>query len=249
MSLLSGGIDSPVGAWYANKRGLHTDHIYFHAFPYTGDQVKEKVLSIARILARWTPKVTRVFVASTTKIQDAIAQGAREDLRIVLLRRSMYRIAAEVLRAREYQALITGESLGQVASQTPENLRCVEAVVPDVLVLRPLVGLDKREIVALARRIGTFETSVLPFQDCCSLFAPKHPETHASLAACEAAEASLGLTALEGESLAELEVHRSDRGAPFERLSEGLRRNPATNLSPKEEAVRLAAARDAGPQL
>jgi tRNA uracil 4-sulfurtransferase len=222
LNLLSGGIDSPVAAWRVLKRGLHADHVYFHAFPYTGDKVLEKVLTIARGLGRWTPNVLRVFVVSTTKIQDAIAAGAPQSFRIVLLRRSMYRLAEAIRKTREMKALVTGEALGQVASQTPENLLCVEAVVPETLVLRPLIGLDKREIIDQAQRIGTYETSVLPFEDCCSLFAPKAPEVSAKLRTCEKYEAKLDLGPLEQESLATLEVYKIDRGAPARLTTEGL---------------------------
>ncbi len=221
LNLLSGGIDSPVAAWYALKRGLHVDHLYFHAFPYTGDRVLQKVLTLGRALGRFCPDPARVFVASTTKIQDAIAGQPREDLRIVLLRRAMYRLARGVLRQHGHKALVTGESLGQVASQTPENLLCVEVVVPDVLVLRPLLGFDKREIVAVARRIGTFETSILPYQDCCSLFAPRRPATHASVERCLEAEAGLPLAELEAEALAGLETWRTSSGGPVEREGAG----------------------------
>lgn len=233
LNLLSGGIDSPIGGWFALKRGLHVDHVYFHAFPYTGDRVQEKVLSLARILGRWTPEPTRAFVVSTTKIQDAIATQPKEDLRIVLLRRAMYRLARGVLRARGYKALVTGESLGQVASQTPENLLCVESVVPDVLVLRPLVGFDKRDIIHLARKIGTFETSILPYQDCCSLFAPRHPATHASIERCLEAEEKLPLAELEAEALAGAEIWRSVGGGPTERLTE-----PLVTAPPEAEVPR-----------
>lgn len=222
--LLSGGIDSPVAAWHTLKRGMHTDGVYYHAFPYTGDQVREKVLTIAQLLSRWTPRPLRVMVPSTTKIQDTIAAGAPEPLRVVLLRRSMYRIAAAIAEARGYAALVTGEALGQVASQTPQNLLCVEAVVPRTLVLRPLVGFDKHEIIARAQAIRTFETSILPYQDCCSLFAPKRPATAASLTECEEAEAGLpALPELEAESLAELEVFKCTQGGAPERLGVGLK--------------------------
>jgi thiamine biosynthesis protein ThiI len=226
LNLLSGGIDSPVAAWHMLKRGLHCDHVYFHAFPYTGDKVLEKVLTIARALGRWTPNVLRVFVPSTTKIQDHIAAGAPESLRIVLLRRSMYRLADAIRAARGMAALVTGEAVGQVASQTPANLLAVEAVVPETLVLRPLVGFDKREIITRAEAIGTYETSILPFQDCCSLFAPRAPETKASLKACLKAEAKLDLAPLERESLAGLEVYKIDRGEPARKCDEGLLKAP-----------------------
>jgi len=222
LCLLSGGIDSPVAAWFTLKRGLKVDYVYFHAFPYTGDKVLEKVLSLARTLGRWTPAPVRVFVPSTTGIQDRIAEAAPEPYRIVLLRRAMHRLARAVLRARGHKALVTGEALGQVASQTPENLLCVETAVPDVLVLRPLLGLDKQEIVARAQAIDTYETSILPYQDCCSLFAPRAPETAADPEACAALEAELDLGPLEAESLAGLAVYRSKYARPLERIEEGL---------------------------
>jgi thiamine biosynthesis protein ThiI len=222
LNLLSGGIDSPVAAWHMLKRGLHCDHVYFHAFPYTGDKVLEKVLSIARIVGRWTPIVMRVFVPSTTKIQDKIAAGAPDSLRIVLLRRSMYRLAERIRAARQFVALVTGEALGQVASQTPANLLAVEAVVPETLVLRPLIGMDKADIILRAQAIGTYDTSVLPFQDCCSLFAPKAPETKAGLKSCLKWEAKLDLGPLESESLDQMTVYKIDRGEAATKTAEGL---------------------------
>lgn len=223
LTLLSGGIDSPVAAWYALKRGLHVDGVYFHAPPFTGEQAKEKVLTLGRAIGRWCPSPLRVFVVGVTAIQEAIKRGLgpRGEFRIVLLRRSMYRLARALARARGFAALVTGEALGQVASQTPENLLAVEAVVPDTLVLRPLIGFDKREIVALARKIGTFETSILPHQDCCSLFAPRHPATHVAVERCLELEALVpDLAALEAAALQAAEVHRGVHGAPFMRLSE-----------------------------
>lgn len=220
LALLSGGIDSPVAAWSAMKRGLHCDFVYFHAFPYTGDKAKEKVLTLAKELARWDPMPLRVLVVSTTKIQDAIQTDHREDLRVVLLRRAMYRLAGALARARGHEALVTGEALGQVASQTPANLLCVEVAVPDLLVLRPLITHDKREIVDLARRIGTFETSILPYQDCCSLFAPRKPATGATVARCLEVEAGLPLAELEAEALRGCEVWRTVRSKPFLRIAE-----------------------------
>jgi thiamine biosynthesis protein ThiI len=128
----------------------------------------------------------------------------------------MYRLADAIRRARGHKALITGEAVGQVASQTPENLLAVEAVVPETLVLRPLIGMDKNEIIAKAKAIGTYETSILPYQDCCSLFAPKSPEVRATLRRCEREEAKLDLAALEAESLEGIVVYKIDRGGPAE---------------------------------
>lgn len=214
LCLLSGGIDSPVAAWYALKRGLHVDHVYFHAFPYTGDKALEKVLTLARTVSRWAPAPTHVHVVSTTKIQDAIAADTRESHRIVLLRRAMYRLAAGLESRRCYQALVTGEAIGQVASQTLDNLRCVEEVVPDMLVIRPLIGFDKYEIINKAHAIRTFETSVLPYQDCCSLFAPKHPTVKATLEECHTEEARIDLAPLEAEALAQVDIYRIEQGGP-----------------------------------
>ena len=224
LCLLSGGIDSPVAAWYALKRGLAVDHVHFHAFPFTGQQALEKTLSLARTLSTWNPRPSRVHVLSTTRIQKEIERGAPEELRIVLLRRAMYRLAREVLRSRHYEALVTGEALGQVASQTPENLLCVETAAPDVLVLRPLIGLDKQEIIARAKHIGTFETSILPHQDCCSLFAPRSPAVAARPRECAAVEAGLELAPLEDQALAEAVVHETERGGPTRVIRTGVRK-------------------------
>lgn len=176
--LLSGGIDSPVAAWMTMKRGIAVDVVYFHSFPYTGDKAKEKVIELSRCLSRWKSEPVTVYVASFTDIQVAISQQIPPPLWTVFHRRFMYRVAERLAFEHGYGALVTGESLGQVASQTLENLSCVEAAV-SILVLRPLIGLDKAEIVALARRIGTYDISILPYEDCCTLFAPKNPVTRA----------------------------------------------------------------------
>jgi thiamine biosynthesis protein ThiI len=223
LCLLSGGIDSPVAAWHMLKRGMHTDFVYFHAFPYTGDKAKEKVLTLARELSRWAPDPLFVFVPPFAKIQDAIADAGADEERIVVLRRFMYRVAARVAALRRHKALITGEALGQVASQTPENLRCVEVVVPGLLVLRPLIAWDKHEVVARARAIGTFETSTLPYEDCCSLFAPRHPATKATPELCQAIEERLEVAALEEEALRATETWKVVRGEAPVRLEDGVK--------------------------
>lgn len=212
LCLLSGGIDSPVAAWHTLKRGLHTDFVYFHAFPYTGDKAKEKVLQLARELSRWAPDPLFTFIPNFAKIQDAIADAGVEDLRVIILRRFMYRVAAKIAALRRHKALVTGEALGQVASQTPENLHCVEVTVPDVLVLRPVIGFDKHEVISRAKAIGTFETSTLPYEDCCSLFAPRHPATKATPAQCLEVEARIEVAALEEEAVATAEVWKTSRG-------------------------------------
>jgi len=221
LCLLSGGIDSPVAAWFALKRGLLVDHVYFHAPPYTGDKVLDKTLALARTISRWIPAASRVFVPSITPIQDAIQAAGPEALRIVLLRRSMYRLARSVAQVRAHKALVTGEALGQVASQTPENLLCVQHVVPDMLVLRPLIGMDKYEVVNLAERIDTYQTSILPYQDCCSLFAPKNPAVAATIAECVEAEAQIpALAELEQAALDGLAIYRFELGSAPQRMED-----------------------------
>jgi thiamine biosynthesis protein ThiI len=212
LCLLSGGIDSPVAAWHSLKRGMHTDFVYFHAFPYTGDKAKEKVLQLAREISRWAPDPLFTFIPNFARIQDAIADAGADDLRVIILRRFMYRVAAKIAALRKHQALVTGEALGQVASQTPENLRCVEVTVPDVLVLRPLIGFDKHEVITRAKAIGTFETSTLPYEDCCSLFAPRHPATKATPAQCQEIEERIEVEALEQEAIGAAEVWKTVRG-------------------------------------
>jgi thiamine biosynthesis protein ThiI len=193
-ALLSGGIDSPVATWYAMRRGCSAHAVYFHSFPYTGDKTKEKVLDIGRLLARWQGALP-VHVVHFTDVQKPLREAGPAELAVVLYRRMMMR-AASVLAMREGSgALVTGENLGQVASQTLTNLATIEdaSVLP---VLRPLITFDKLEIVEQARRIGTYETSILPYEDCCSLFVPKHPATRARIEDARQAEASLDVEAL-----------------------------------------------------
>lgn len=192
--LLSGGIDSPVAAWLAAKRGLELDSIYFHSPPFVGERTRDKVVTLGRILARWQAMRT-VAVVPFTDVQKRLRDAGPAELAVVLYRRMMLRIADIWAERRGAGALVTGENLGQVASQTLDNMRVIEAASRN-LVLRPLVTYDKVETTALARRIGTYETSVLPFEDCCSLFVPRHPATRARLQEVERAEAKLDLAAL-----------------------------------------------------
>jgi thiamine biosynthesis protein ThiI len=244
--LLSGGIDSPVAAWYTMKRGLQADWVYFHSFPYTGEKAKEKVLSLARELSRWSGDALFGFVPNLAKIQDAIAAAGQEEMRIVVLRRFMYRIANRIATLRNQKALVTGEVLGQVASQTPENLLCVEVTVPGTLVLRPLLGMDKQEVIARAKAIGTFETSIQPYQDCCSLFAPRHPTTRATPEQCLEIESKLDVNGLEEEAVAATEVWKVQRGAAPERL-EGVGVKKNRFLEQSEQAAQAKAAATPAP--
>lgn len=203
--LLSGGIDSPVAAWMTMKRGIAIDVVYFHSFPYTGDKAKEKVIELSRCLSRWKGQAVTVYVPSFTDVQMEISRRIPPPLWTVFHRRFMYRVAERLALEHSYGALVTGESLGQVASQTLENLTCVEAAV-NILVLRPLIGLDKAEIVALARRIGTFDISILPYEDCCTLFAPRHPATRARRDRVEQLEKKLGVEGLIATALNQMEI-------------------------------------------
>ncbi len=187
--LLSGGIDSPVAGFRVAKRGVELSAVYFHSFPYTGEPAKEKVLSLARILSEYCGPV-RLYVVPFTEIQQNIHEKCAEDYTTLLMRRSMMRIAEALALREKAQALVTGESIGQVASQTLEALACTNAVVR-LPVFRPLIGMDKLEIIREAEAIGTYETSCLPYEDCCTVFTPRHPVTHPRLDRAQTAEKPL----------------------------------------------------------
>ena len=173
--LLSGGIDSPVAGWMMAKRGVELIGVYFHSFPFTSDRAKEKVIDLAKIVAKYCGRFS-LYVVPFTEIQTKIVEVCPERQTTIIIRRYMMRIAQEIAKKHGALSLTTGESLGQVASQTQEGLNSTNAVV-DLPVFRPLIGMDKQEIVEIAQRIGTFETSILPYEDCCTIFVPKHPET------------------------------------------------------------------------
>src|SRR5262245_3685476 len=191
--LLSGGIDSPVAGWLAAKRGLALDAVYFHSPPYVGEKSRDKVLALGKQLARWQA-LRSVTVVPFTDAQKHLRDTGPAELAVVLYRRMMMRIADAIADKLEAGALVTGENLGQVASQTIENMTAIEAAARRV-VLRPLLTYDKVETTALARRIGTYETSILPFEDCCSLFVPTHPATRARAQDAERVEEKLDVAA------------------------------------------------------
>ena len=192
--LLSGGIDSPVAGWSTMRRGCRIQAVYFHSFPYTGDKTKEKVLDLARQLAVWQGKLL-VHVVHFTEVQKKLREHGKPELAVLLYRRMMMRAASILATEHHCGALITGENLGQVASQTLENLGVIEDAA-SLPVLRPLITFDKHEIVSQARRIGTFETSIQPYDDCCSLFVPKHPATRARVRDLIRAEDGLDVDAM-----------------------------------------------------
>ena len=203
MLLLSGGIDSPVAGWMMAKRGLELSAVHFFSYPYTSEEAKEKVFDLAGILAQWCGRIT-VNVVPFTKIQLAINEKCHEDYSTLLMRRFMMRLAERIARNQGCEALVTGESLGQVASQTIQSLACTDAVC-GMPVFRPVIGMDKEEIVQIARRIDTFETSILPFEDCCTVFTPRHPQTKPKLENVEREEARLDVEALIEEALTGVE--------------------------------------------
>ena len=194
VSLLSGGIDSPVASYMIAKRGVALDMVHFFSYPYTSPEAKEKVLELARLLTPWTGRLT-VHVVPFTAIQEELRRSCPEELFTVIMRRFMMRIAQEVARRCGAKALVTGECLGQVASQTMDAMLVTGAVV-DLPILRPVVGMDKEEIVQIARKIGTFETSILPYEDCCTVFTPRHPRLRPLPGEVEFAEEKLDIQAL-----------------------------------------------------
>ena len=194
VSLLSGGIDSPVASWMMAKRGLSLEMVHYFSYPYTSEEAKQKVLDLAKILTPWIGR-TVVHVVPFTAIQEELRRSCPEELFTILMRRFMMRIAAAVAERTGAGALVTGESLGQVASQTMEAMQCTGGAI-DLPVFRPVIGMDKEEIIRISRRINTFETSILPYEDCCTVFTPKHPKLKPTLKECEAAEAKLDVEGL-----------------------------------------------------
>lgn len=203
VSLLSGGIDSPVASWMMAKRGVALEMVHFFSYPYTSPEAKDKVLTLAQLLTPWCGRLT-VHVVPFTKIQEQLRLHCPEALFTLLMRRFMMRISERVAQRVGAHGLITGESLGQVASQTMEAM-AVTGQVCSLPVFRPLVGMDKEEIIRVARKIGTFETSILPYEDCCTVFTPRHPKTHPKLEEITEAEAALDIEALVEEAVQGIE--------------------------------------------
>ena len=203
MLLLSGGIDSPVAGHMMARRGLELGAVHFYSYPYTSEEARDKVIELARILSGWTGKLT-VSVVPFTHIQQEIRDKCSEDYFTLVMRRFMMRLAERVARHQGCKALITGESLGQVASQTIESLNATGSVCR-LPVFRPLIGMDKEEIVVRARQIGTFETSILPYEDCCTVFTPRHPQTKPKLENVEKQEENLDIDGLVEEAFAGIE--------------------------------------------
>lgn len=202
--LISGGIDSPVAAWMMAKRGMSLTAIHFASPPYTSERAEQKVVSLLKKVALYSGEMT-MFTVPFTKIQESIKDACPEELFTIIMRRCMMKISEEIARNQGCDALITGESLGQVASQTIKALVCTDAAT-SLPVLRPLIGMDKDEIVAISRRIDTFDISIQPYEDCCTVFTPKHPRTRPTLKVVSQAEGRWDLQALMQEALENLKV-------------------------------------------
>ena len=194
VSLLSGGIDSPVASWMIAKRGVQLELVHFFSPPYTSQQAKEKVIALARELTPWCGRMT-LSIIPFTEIQEEIRRACPEDHFTLIMRRFMMRLAERVARRTGCKALVTGECLGQVASQTMDALTVSDDACA-MPVLRPVIGMDKEEIVRLSRKIGTFDTSILPYEDCCTVFTPRHPRTHPVLEEVVQYEAALDIEGL-----------------------------------------------------
>ncbi len=206
VSLLSGGIDSPVSSYMIAKRGVQLELLHFASPPYTSQQAREKVLQLAQELTVWCGRLT-VHIVPFTEIQEEIRRKCPEDHFTLIMRRFMMRLADRLAHELCCKALVTGESLGQVASQTIQAL-CVSDDVATMPVLRPLIGMDKEEIVRIARHVGTFDTSILPYEDCCTVFTPRHPKTKPNLEEVREYEAALDIDDLCGKALAGREMIR-----------------------------------------
>ena len=172
--LLSGGIDSPVAGYLMSKRGMPLQAIHFHSFPYTSELAKDKVKTLAKIISEYTGNI-KMHIVPFTKIQEEIHKHCKPEYMITLMRRIMMRVAEIIAKQNDLKAIITGESLAQVASQTIESMTVTNAVINDLPVLRPLIAMDKEDIIEISKKINTYETSILPYEDCCTVFLPEHP--------------------------------------------------------------------------
>lgn len=203
VSLLSGGIDSPVSTYLAAKRGVHIIPVHFFSFPYTSELAKEKVIKLADILTRYCGRMT-IEIVPFTRIQEEIRAKCPEEYFTIIMRRFMMRTAQRIADFNGCGAIITGENLGQVASQTMEAMGVTQEVCSSP-VLRPVICSDKKEIIEIARRIGTFDTSILPYEDCCTVFTPRHPRTKPRLSDVLKAEQELDTKALVDEAVENIE--------------------------------------------
>ncbi|WCT54600.1 tRNA 4-thiouridine(8) synthase ThiI [Paenibacillus kyungheensis] len=217
MLLLSGGIDSPVAGWQSMRRGLEVECIHFHSYPFTSERAKEKVVDLTRVLAGYAG-VVKLHVVPFTEIQTAFTTTGQDNLMITLMRRAMLRIATKIAEQQKGLALITGESLGQVASQTLSSMNAIERAT-ELPILRPLVMTGKDEIIQIAKEIGTYDLSILPYEDCCTLFIPKSPTTNPNLRIIEKVESFLELEPMIERAVEQTEVLTIEAGSPLQLAS------------------------------
>ena len=203
--LLSGGIDSPVAGYLMAKRGLKLEALHFHSYPYTSPEAKQKVVMLAEKLSKYNDEV-KLHCISFTKVQEEIHKNCSPEFMITIMRRIMMRIAEKICQRDRLGAIVTGESLGQVASQTMQSMTVTENVLNCFPVFRPCIGMDKEEIISVAKNIDTFETSILPYEDCCTVFLPKNPVIKPKISQAEKEEAKLDIDALVGEALESEEI-------------------------------------------
>lgn len=203
--LLSGGIDSPVAGYLMSKRGMPLHAIHFHSFPYTSQLAKDKVITLAKIISEYTGNIT-LHIVPFTKIQEEIHKNCKPEFMITLMRRIMMRIAEIIAKENNLKAIITGESLAQVASQTIESITVTNSVINDLPVLRPLIAMDKEDIIEISKKINTYETSILPYEDCCTVFLPEHPLIKPKLEKVLKEEERLDIKNLIDDALKQIEI-------------------------------------------
>lgn len=204
MLLLSGGIDSPVAGYMIAKRGVEINAVHYHSFPYTGEAAKQKVITLTNLLSRYAGRIY-LNIVSFTEVQTQIYEKCPHEMLVLIMRRFMMRIAEKLALKHDCKAIVTGESIGQVASQTMDSIYVTNGVVKTP-VFRPLIGMDKSEIILRSKEIGTYETSILPYEDCCTVFVPKHPLIHPHIEAIEKAESILDIEKLVDNALNSVEV-------------------------------------------
>ena len=203
--MLSGGIDSPVAAYLMAKRGVKITCVHFHSYPYTSKQAKDKVVELAHEIKDYCGGF-KLYCVSFTKIQEAIHKNCKDGYMITIMRRIMMRICEKLCKKYGYQSIVTGENLGQVASQTIESMTSTESVLKNTPVFRPLLAFDKLEIIEIAKNIGTFNTSILPYEDCCTVFLPKNPVIKPKIDLVEIEESNLDIDSLVEEALNTMEI-------------------------------------------
>lgn len=203
--LLSGGIDSPVAGYMIAKRGLKIEALHFHSYPYTSEEAKDKVLTLAKQLCEYVDEI-KLHIVSFTKVQEAIHVHCRSEFMITIMRRIMMRIAQKICLRDQLGAIVTGESLGQVASQTMQSMTVTGAVVDSLPIFRPCLAMDKEEIMEIAKDINTYQTSILPYEDCCTVFLPKNPVIKPVLEKCEKEESFLDIDQIVSDALKTEEV-------------------------------------------